>query len=1597
MGPRRRRALPLPGKDSALMEAEVPPHGALTPVPARVEFSVTPEALMRSSQTPALDPGAQEGQDVSSKWAEGHRATEPLQREVRDASERMTPLQTKEASADVDTDQEDLTAETSDTPEHREALPQSLADTWVRMSAPSELWTCPVQGEHPDMVPVSRELTSRVEMEFRREPTFLILGTRQAEEEEETSPDVSAQTRFGPSCEEHTTETNHPQDPESGAVWQGEELWSTGMQGSRGRGGHVCLQGTEGLEGQGLEGVGSQGSGTPGKEVCSDGHSGEQEPTGEQTNGSVGGQRQGQVHTPCDVLAEQAGEGLFGELGALHSCERERGTQGQQGSGGLRGPEEIRVGAQYQETQGLMGRSVKVMGRQGQGPQGPVVPRERPAEEEAGSRDGAVPQGESGEGSTEEGEECDGPPTLPLTAPEAPTPCALFPDACYSMTSVLRTRTEPQAEEQSPVALTPTLEPTGLPCQPISLPSSFPAGESPDQGPAQDSPQEGAGQGKRAVSRQGAEVGSGRTPPLPPRTADVAPCGPAEASPGTTAPSARPPGDSPRREPSPAACSPETSRAAASTDSPSPHRAPETSLHGFPSAEATVEPCASSHWASPQSPLANWTGAVQHLRSNSFPGSHKTEPTLDPVGISLSFSHSELPQRPPKPAIYGSVMPRRDRKSHRDCSAIPESLSSLSALGPDSRESASHPESRQPWGSPHNSAFALGTPACGSSPPPVSTDMGIREPPPPPPPEKRHVYPSLVEKDSHLWAAAPTVKRCSHPPALAPGSGLHGPPRGSPPQVPDPPVARQHRPLPSTPDMPHQTQTSLSPRLKYNKPLPPTPDLSQPHHSSSSPRIYRPLPPVPIMDPPTEPPPLPPKSRGRTRNPQGGFMNSGGQAQPRPVCQEWTVPTPHSAGRTSWPPAMGRSADSLASTCRSKSEVPGMAFSNVTTLLSPSSPTTPWTLEPQGPMSEPWLSEESETPTGGSLRRTTTSQEGPSGLKKLGLSRARQPEKPSHPHLEKASSWPHRRDPGRPPEGCSGRASVPGEGSSKHKGWNRQGLRRPSILPEGSSDTRGPAMEKSPGPSDTVVFREKKPKEVMGGFSRRCSKLINSSQLLYQEYSDVVLNKEIQSQQRRDSLSEAPATASPRQPRKALVSSESYLQRLSVASSGSLWQEIPVVRNSTVLLSMTHEGQKLQEAKFELIVSEASYLRSLNVAVDHFQLSSQLRVTLSNQDHQWLFSRLQDVRDVSAMFLSDLEENFENNIFTFQVCDVVLSHAPDFRRVYLPYVTNQTYQERTFQNLLNSNSSFRDVLERLESDPICQRLSLKSFLILPFQRITRLKLLLQNILKRTQPGSSEEAEATKAHHALEELIRDCNNNVQRMRRTEELIYLSQKIEFECKIFPLISQSRWLVKSGELIALEFSVSPGLRRKLNTRPIHLHLFNDCLLLSRPREGSRFLVFDHAPFSSIRGEKCEMKLHGPHKNLFRLFLRHNAQGTQAEFLFSTETQSEKLRWISALSMPREELALLECYDSPQVQCLRAYKPRENDELALEKADVVMVTQQSSDGWLEGMRLSDGERGWFPLQQVEFISNSEVRAQNLKEAHRVKMAKLQLVGQQT
>nr|XP_014344001.1 PREDICTED: rho guanine nucleotide exchange factor 19 [Latimeria chalumnae] len=426
----------------------------------------------------------------------------------------------------------------------------------------------------------------------------------------------------------------------------------------------------------------------------------------------------------------------------------------------------------------------------------------------------------------------------------------------------------------------------------------------------------------------------------------------------------------------------------------------------------------------------------------------------------------------------------------------------------------------------------------------------------------------------------------------------------------------------------------------------------------------------------------------------------------------------------------------------------------------------------------------------------------------------------------------------------------------------------------------------------------------------------------------------------------------------------------------------------------------LHKAKFELITSEASYIRSLSIAVDHFMNSKELNECLGTQEKQWLFSKLPDVKEVSERFLLDLEERLEADILRFDVCDIVLDHCPEFQRVYLPYVTNQAYQELTYQRLLQENPKFPSILAKLEEDQMCQRLPLTSFLILPFQRITRLKMLVENILKRTTQGSRDEDTATKAFNELKRLIRECNASVQSMKRTEELIHLNKKIHFESKIFPLISQSRWLVKHGELVEVDTQATnmTGSKFKVATRPVYLHLFNDCLLLSRKKETGKFAVFAHAKIQELKVKDLNIKLHGIPGHIFHLQLSENHQ-IKYQVLLRAQTESEKQRWITAMfpsSHQTEKEQAMENDDCPQVQCIKAYKAQEHDELSLEKADILEVKTKTSDGWIEGMRLSDGERGWFPKAYVEEIISRNARLRNLRENNRIKCATLKLEEEQ-
>ncbi|KAG8569848.1 hypothetical protein GDO81_014561 [Engystomops pustulosus] len=352
--------------------------------------------------------------------------------------------------------------------------------------------------------------------------------------------------------------------------------------------------------------------------------------------------------------------------------------------------------------------------------------------------------------------------------------------------------------------------------------------------------------------------------------------------------------------------------------------------------------------------------------------------------------------------------------------------------------------------------------------------------------------------------------------------------------------------------------------------------------------------------------------------------------------------------------------------------------------------------------------------------------------------------------------------------------------------------------------------------------------------------------------------------------------------------------------TSSLWQELPEVKGKGIAETMSPQMRQLQEAIFEVVTSEASYQRSLTVAIGQFQKSRRLLECLATSDKHTLFSNLPNVREVSERFLLDLEEGLEKDIHLYDIGDRVLRHCPEFQRVYIPYVTNQMYQEKLMKQLIRENGRFLHVLQKLEEQPVCKRQPLKSFLVLPFQRITRLKILLENILKMSQNNAELSSSVRNAVSVVGEIVSQCNDGVRCMMQTEELVLLEKKMDFHhTKSVPLISRGRVLVQHGELVRIFFQeLGIGHRPRLASKPVYLHLFSDLLLLSSKTDTGRFLVTDYARRGQVKADYVKAKALGLPTLVFLLRLTQNHSGLSCEIVLQAPSELEKAHWISQIT---------------------------------------------------------------------------------------------------
>lgn len=441
------------------------------------------------------------------------------------------------------------------------------------------------------------------------------------------------------------------------------------------------------------------------------------------------------------------------------------------------------------------------------------------------------------------------------------------------------------------------------------------------------------------------------------------------------------------------------------------------------------------------------------------------------------------------------------------------------------------------------------------------------------------------------------------------------------------------------------------------------------------------------------------------------------------------------------------------------------------------------------------------------------------------------------------------------------------------------------------------------------------------------------------------------------------------------------------------WSQLPEVVESGILDALPAEERKRQEAMFEILTSEFSYQRSLGVLVTEFLQSQALCATMTQTERHHLFSNVRDVWSASQRFFEALERRHKAQLCVEDVSDILEEHAERHFQPYVAYCANEGFQQRALQRLQNENPAFREALREVEQRPACGGLPILSFLILPMQRVTRLPLLTDTLCLRSQAHPERHSAACRALKALSKLVRRCNEGAHQMERTEQMYMLHTQLDFSrVKSLPLISASRWLLKRGELALAE---EAGRFRKLASRPTcYLFLFNDVLVVTKKKSEDSFLVQDYAQVDAVQVQKAEPSEAalpgGGHRgsavpHAFQVTLLHNSEGRQDRLLLACDSASDRARWVTALSH-RQRRDPANKGDLLQVEATKAYLAKQEDEISLQQADVVLVLEQE-DGWLYGERLRDGETGWFPADSARSITNPQALEGNVRRMERLRL----------
>ncbi|KAL8604231.1 hypothetical protein ACOMHN_014799 [Nucella lapillus] len=223
-----------------------------------------------------------------------------------------------------------------------------------------------------------------------------------------------------------------------------------------------------------------------------------------------------------------------------------------------------------------------------------------------------------------------------------------------------------------------------------------------------------------------------------------------------------------------------------------------------------------------------------------------------------------------------------------------------------------------------------------------------------------------------------------------------------------------------------------------------------------------------------------------------------------------------------------------------------------------------------------------------------------------------------------------------------------------------------------------------------------------------------------------------------------------------------------------------------------HRQQERKETIYEIIETEINYGRDLRILKEEFYVPMQTTGLLTPEQLDTVFTNLDDLLTVNTQ----LTERLRSALHTAaKACDQDLScvnigsifiESSTMFLAFENYCINQAQASASLEQLERERELLRIFLQVSQTDnSVLRRMHLKSFLMVPVQRIMKYPLLLNRLYKATPAHHGDKENIRQAREKIEEILGHINAKAKtsagsmRIKRKQSEMHrysLTEKIE-----------------------------------------------------------------------------------------------------------------------------------------------------------------------------------------------------------------------------